>query len=316
MVVAACGSSTEVVASGSPTEVAATPVVDDYRVIPATGARRMWHNGNGYCGECSLQIAGISKGMWVSQHQARRLAGGEALIGVNYGRMLSALHLQYAYYSDGGTGAGNRRAFLQWIRDGMVADEPVIFCVKTHDYWGGDPEYDHIITAHCVRGGATGYSGSDVLRYSDDFDGLECAMTFDEWCRGYANPEQYYYLPEEAQYGTRITGMDGDDETLPISLTVLSAREPNVTRGKSSKSMSAVVNMSDLTAGSTYSLLRWDATAATLDSVPFVDLLQSATPLNVEYEFVADGTTETRGVSFPSNGITIFRLVAGAVSGD
>jgi hypothetical protein len=34
----------------------------------------MWESGNGYCGEVSLQIAGIENGFWVGQGQARDLA--------------------------------------------------------------------------------------------------------------------------------------------------------------------------------------------------------------------------------------------------
>ena len=60
---------------------AATASAADYRTIPADGMRYQWNNANGYCGECSLQMAGIDMGFWVSQDQARKLAGGEALLG-------------------------------------------------------------------------------------------------------------------------------------------------------------------------------------------------------------------------------------------
>lgn len=303
------------VAAGGVLASAGSALATDYRVIPTSVARYMWQNGNGYCGECSLQIAGISRGFWVSQDQARKLAGSEALLGVNYDTMLNKLHLTHVNYSNSGSGATNRQNFLQWIRDGMAAGKPVIFCVKTHDTWGGDPDYDHIIIAHCVSGHASGYYGTDILRYSDHFDGVESSMTFDQWANGYNTPSQYYYLPQGTQYGTRITAMDGDSETLPISFTVPSQTEPNVTQGESPVSMSATVNMSGLTAGTTYSLLRWDATSSTITSVPFTNLLGNANPSNVEYQFTATGSTATRGVTFMSNGITVFRLVPGVVHG-
>jgi len=292
---------------------AATARATDYRTIPADGMRYQWNNANGYCGECSLQMAGIDMGFWVSQDQARKLAGGEALLGAgeNYDTLLDKLHLVYTDYANSGTGSANRESFLQWMRDGQVADDPVIFCV---DYEGGDPDYDHIIIAHAVSGHATGYYGEDVLRYSDHENGHELSLTFNQWRDGWSAPgSQDYYLPRNLQYGTRIRSMEGDGETLPISLTVAAKSEPNVTQGQAPTTMSATVNMSGLTVGTTYSLLRWNATSSTITAVPFTDLLHAASASNVEYEFTAGGTATTRAVSFVSNGIAIFRLVPGVV---
>jgi len=293
---------------------AATARATDYRTIPADGMRYQWNNANGYCGECSLQMAGIDMGFWVSQDQARKLAGGEALLGEgeNYDTLLDKLHLVYADYANSGSGSANRESFLQWMRDGQVADDPVIFCV---DYeGGGDPDYDHIIIAHAVSGHATGYYGDDILRYSEHEDGRESSLTFNQWRDGWSAPGgQDYYLPENLQYGTRIMSMEGDGETLPISLTVASKSEPNVTRGEAPTSMSATVNMSGLTAGTTYSLLRWNATSSTIAAVPFTDLLHAASASNVEYAFTATSTATTRAVSFMSDSIAIFRLVPGVV---
>lgn len=102
--------------------LAAPALATDYRTIPAGGARYQWNNANGYCGECSLQVAGIHMGFWVSQDQARKLAGGEALVGEgeNYDTLLGKLHLVYNDYVNSGAGSANRERFLKWIRDGQV----------------------------------------------------------------------------------------------------------------------------------------------------------------------------------------------------
>jgi hypothetical protein len=288
-----------------------------YRAIH-DGARNQWDNANGYCGECSLQVAGIEMGFWISQDQARKLAGGEALLGAgeNYDTMLNKLHLQHIDYPEILGTLADRQNFITWMRDGMVAGDPVIFGVKIHGSWGGDPYYDHIICAYYANGAVSGYNGADTLGYSDNY-GSESSYTFNQWRDGWQYSGQIYYLPENGvqQFGTRITGMQGDNETVPISLSVPLKTEPNVTLGKSPLRMNATVNMSGLTVGTTYYLLRWDATSSTIASVPFTNLLASATAANIEYQFTAGSSSASRAVSFMSNGITIFRLVHGKSSG-
>ena len=111
----------------------------------------------------------------------------------------------------------------------MQAEDPVITVVKTNDSsWGGDPDYENLLILNSVNGNAGGYYGSDLIRYSDGLDGLESTTTFGNWRDGWNDSSQYYYLPEKKQYGVKITGMNGDDETLPISLTVDTNSEPNV----------------------------------------------------------------------------------------
>jgi hypothetical protein len=110
----------------------------------------MWENGNGYCGEVSLQVAGLQMGFWVGQNQARNLAGGEALLDVNYDILLNQLHLWHTNWS-GGTSEADRQNFLDWMRHGLMAGNPVIFAAKTHDTWGLDNDYDHIMNADAVN---------------------------------------------------------------------------------------------------------------------------------------------------------------------
>jgi hypothetical protein len=359
----------------------------------------MWENGDGYCGEVSLQVAGARMGFWVGQNQARNLAGGEALLDVNYDAMLNKLHLGHTNWS-GGNLVADAQNFLSWIQHGVATGHPVIFAVKTHDTWGIDNDYDHIMNADAVNvpaleppqlaigawpnrqyrviirnpatnivyqllwypaisGGAsqwsvvaTGavgqtsftmsesahsgffrvsasqsvYDGNNSIYYADGIDGTENSLSFDQWVDGYTNVGQYYYLPPKAfvflsdgtkvnshgwQYGTMITGQDGAAECIPITLTAISPNsEPNVTQGEPSSLMSATVNMTGLTHGSNYALLRWDVTYSTIGTVPWTNILKSARPTNYEWQFTATGPAAMRNVSFNSDGITLFRLVA------
>jgi hypothetical protein len=358
----------------------------------------MWENGNGYCGEVSLQVAAARLGFWVGQNQARNLAGGEALLDVNYDIMLNKLHLWHTNWS-GGTSLADARNFLEWLGRALLAGNPAIYAVKTHDTWGTDNDYDHIINADAVNiaalappllaiapvssqqcrililnpatnltyqlqwssavagslqhwsvlaTGAVGqasfivsagpqcgffrvlasenqYDGLNSLYYADGIDGAEHTLSFDQWVTGYTNVNQYYYLPPKAtvtlsdgakvtshgrQYGTIITGQEGAAECLPITLTsVVPQTEPNVTQGEHAALMSATVNMTGLSPGTPYALLRWDVNYNTIGSVPWSNILKSAAATNREWQFTATNPSAGRNVSFLSDGISLFRLV-------
>jgi hypothetical protein len=377
---------------------AATAAGTTYRVISADAARVMWENGDGYCGEVSLQLAGLQMGFWVGQNQARNLAGGEALLDVNYDILLNQLHLWHTNWS-GGTTILDAQNFLDWVKHGLTGRNPVIFALKTHDTWGTDNDYDHIMNADAVNvpaleppllsiatlsnqqcqvrilnaathltyqlqwslalsngvqqwstlstgsvgqssftAGASArsgffrvaasenqYEGNNSLYYADGIDGTEHSLSFDQWVQGYTNIAQYYYLPPKAtvtlvngakvnshgrQYGTILTGQDGSTECVPLTLSSVTPQsEANVTQGDRSSLMSASVNMSGLMPGTHYALLRWDANYSSIGSIPWTNLLHSASATNFEWQFTATNSTAVRNVSFMSDGISLFRLV-------
>jgi hypothetical protein len=312
--------------------------------------------------------------------------------------MLNKLHLWHINWSRG-TSQTDTQNFLDWVRQGLMAGNPVIFAVKTHDTWGIDNDYDHIMNADAVHVPAlvppqlaisavsnqqchililnaatnvtyqlqwspvltndmqqwstlaTGnvgqtsftasasarlgffrvsasenqYDGNNALYYADGIDGAEHSLTFDQWVEGYTNVNQYYYLPPKAtvtlsdgtkvnshgrQYGTTITGQDGSSECVPITLTSVTPQsEANVTQGGQSSLMNATVNMTGLTRGTNYALLRWDVSYTTIGSVPWTNIAQSASSTNLEYQFTATNSTAVRNVSFMSDRISLFRLV-------
>jgi len=169
------------------------------------------------------------------------------------------------------------------------------------------------------------YDGNNSLYYADGIDGAENSLTFAQWIEGYTNVQQYYYLPPKAtvtltdgtkvnchglQYGTVITGQDGSAECVPITLTSVTPQsEANVTQGGQSSLMNAVENMTGLTRGMNYALLRWDVNYNTIGSVPWTNILKSAFSTNIECQFTATNSTAVRNVTFMSDGISLFRLV-------
>lgn len=53
-----------------------TPTIPTYSVQLDMPPRLQWPNNNGYCGETSLQMAGLYYGAWISQYAARAAGGG------------------------------------------------------------------------------------------------------------------------------------------------------------------------------------------------------------------------------------------------
>ena len=306
-----------------------------YRVIPAADARKMWETNHGYCGEVSLQVVGLQMGFWLGQNQARSLAGGEALLGSNFDKLLDSMHLQYTSWSGSNT-LNDRREFLQWIKNGVMAGKPVIFAVKTHEKWGTDPDYDHILAVDAIGLAKTNaksesgqwtathaYNPDDILFYSDGFDGTETNLTFGQLVDGSTDVDQCYFLPSKAtirlqngkpvkcegsQYGVMITGQKSDSECLPIHLTSLSSTfEPDVLNGSQSLPMTAIVTMTNLGVGSNYVLLRLDVNTNTIINMPWTKIWKSQA--KKEWQFFATNSAAKRCVTFMSDGITFFRLM-------
>jgi hypothetical protein len=289
---------------------------EEYRVIAPDAARVFWNTGSGYCGSWSVQNTGITMGLWMGQSQGRKMIGDqEVLLGVNMDDLLDALHLNYVEkYSE-----KDNEAFLQWTTAALKNKESVIVGVKCHDSWCQDGDYDHIIPWHAVDVAGSAYSANDIVYYSDGFEPSELSMTFDEWAYGADDPNQYWYLPRhnnKTNWGVKITGMQGDDETIPISLAIDQDDEPNIAEGDSSATMTGNVVMTDLVPGEIYTLLRWDVDYTSYQNVPISDIRAVSTADDVELEFTAASTSHTIDISFYSNGITVFKLIEGTIDDD
>ncbi|MGD9211110.1 MAG: hypothetical protein PVI90_10040 [Desulfobacteraceae bacterium] len=285
----------------------------EYRVIAPNATRWFWNTGNGYCGAWSVQNVGLTMGFWMGQNQARRLIGDKkVLFGINMEDLLDALRLKYVQnYND-----KDNEAFLEWATAAFINNEPVIVGVKCHDIWCNDNDYDHIIPLHAMEVSDSSYNPDSMVYYSDGFGTSEKNMSFEQWAHGDNDADQYWYLPgdnEKNNWGIKITGMEGDDETIPISLTIYQTFEPDIAEGESGSTITGAVHMTDLSPGTNYTLLRWDVDYKTYDEVPVAEILASATAKNVELVFTATDAFKLRSISFYSDGITVFKLVEGTI---
>jgi len=268
--------------------------------------REQWENGHGYCGETSVQTDALYYGTYVSQYQARRIAGGEVLIGVNDGRLLRALKLKYEEW-DYKNNQPQYRSYLVWVKKNIERGYPVIITVYVRGM--DDPDYDHIIPV-------TGYRSSDIIAFHDDdqlifnsnFEKKHFIRSFESLYDTRAmkkNGRKYEYcIPKNVDYGIAITGTaDKKKETVPVSLSLGSWKEPDVSSGSMPEKIHAKITIRDLVPGRKYVLLKY----TNYQDVPDSGFLNDSH--NIIYSFKAKKSTEILSDSFMSNTLAIYRCV-------
>ena len=115
-----------------------------------------------------------------------------------------------------------------------------------------------------------------------------------------------FCLPREIDYGCAVTGIkDGSGTVLPVSLKVSRRNEPNISRGAAAVSLTATIQVSCLTTGTAYVLLRYND----YHNVPTNDYLTSA--FDSATRFAATNTTQTMSDRFRSDATVIYRCVPG-----
>lgn len=129
-----------------------------------------------YCGELSIQQTALYHGVWVGQEQARRLGGGELLLGVNLERVVAQLgFLSVKRIGTAQAGVVPSAALQQhmvWIKNQVLRNYTVIFGARIEG--GEDTEYDHIMPIYGVvlhtpptSGGSPVYDSRDELIWSN-----------------------------------------------------------------------------------------------------------------------------------------------------
>ena len=121
-------------------------------------------NLHGYCGETSIQSAGLYFGNWLSSEKVR-IAGGTDRYGphpdIVIGTSLdaAAVALQFTIHSFASVGAATPQfgAYFTWIRGHIAASHPVIIGFYERQP-GGDPDFDHIMTVNGISGSALLYN--------------------------------------------------------------------------------------------------------------------------------------------------------------
>jgi hypothetical protein len=274
--------------------------------------REQWMNGDGYCGETSIQSIGLYYGVWISQQLLRNAAGGELLLGVNETRALDAFHFTYVTWNNAAA-QPQFQSFALWLKSNLAKGIPCIFAAYVTD-GNDDPDYDHIMPATGIQfSSLAAYDPKDVLTLNDNFgDQLARPMSTLSATRAscaHASTEGGC-VPQNVDFGTAVTGiLDAQHVTLPVRASVSSKSEPNVSQGAKPVQMSATVAVSGLTAGAAYALLRYDDATKVPTNASAAGFLSSAYTFRVD--FVATGPTwsHTDANTFSSSGATYYRCV-------
>lgn len=269
-------------------------------------AREQWENDHGYCGETSIQTDALYFGTYISQDLARKIAGGELIVSENDDELLNALKLDFDEWNYDEP-VPQYKSYLVWTKKHIEEGHPVIITVYVKGM--DDPDFDHIVPVVGYRSqDSDKYHANDWLIFNDNFEKQPFTRTFDSiWdVRSMKrNDGKYEYcIPKKVDYGVAITGIvDMDKETVPVSLSIDSWNEPNVTLGETPITLNATIHIQSLTPGQKYVLLKYTDIA----QVPEKDFINSSGERVAS--FVADESSMTLTDSFLSDTLAVYRCV-------
>lgn len=315
-----------------------------YTVANPLPPRLQWLANDGYCGEESFVSAGLYYGQYISQYDARALAGKNApqnttasqlLLGVNDVAAAKAMHLTATAFNT--AAQTDTSSFLKWVKGNVAAGYPVAIGVYTNEFrfygrtnpLAGDPDYDHIVTVTGVSSklpltGPVAYYADDVLTFSDHGLWTGTPTGLPQYLFSYAfgafpasrrqaNAARgaVYSLPIGRNYGIAITGIaDLKRETVPVRLTTsVNSETPAMVNGSTArpaaKPVTLTITLSNLTPGKAYNLYRYNTMAA----VPESSFNAAAAKAAQKWTIVATGATYTMTQTIMSNEIAVYRPV-------
>jgi len=272
--------------------------------------RIQWDNSNGYCGECSIQQIALFFGTYISQYNVRQIIDPtqkqDVWVPENSGPIFDALRLNYVAWNSS-QATPQFQNYLVWVKSHLQQNHPVIIDVYVQD--GTDPKYDHIVPATGFTSTDTNmYHPKDRLVFNDNYDLAPLTRAFrtlDDTRAMSGNGAIFEdCIPRDRDFGVAVTGIkDSSDTLLPVCLAVDRVNEPNISQGGSPVQMNATIQISALTAGSNYVLLRYND----YHRVPTNNYLTSA--CNSATTFVAADSTQMLYDSFLSSATVIYRCV-------
>lgn len=248
----------------------------------------------------SVQTVSLWYGTWVSEEVARSLVGGhkkQVLVGVNLHKLLTKLKFTFDLW-DGDeipTHPPQWEAFAVWLKGHLRRAHPAIFTLYVQG--ASDSDYDHIVPAVGVSSSVLAsdeFMVNDVLYFNDNYDlGFHHNRSFgslNDTRKMHGNcKHREYCVPNKRDYGAAVTGIvDLLNETVPVHISVSFPDEPNVSKGKKPRSMTAHVTVTGLEVGRHYALLRYDS----FQRVPSQSFVQAGGYVNIT-KFVAVGATFT-----------------------
>lgn len=241
---------------------------------------------------------------------------GYEILHTNIEAALSNLHLTYESWDWENSPQPQGRDYLAWMKKQLANNNGVVQFVickgDAHNCYGTPEDpivYDHIepfwrIYSNFSLDDLTVYD-SDVVQHGSDYspDGDQNLGYFREFSSllddtdmegnclyaqpGWGKNEMYPCIYEDISYGYSMTGLDNDQvrsgKTLPLSLFVNCTDEPDVRSHEPPALLQGQVKISGLSAGSAYSVYRWDDYNTFPTSGSFDD-----SQFSYKYEFVAD----------------------------
>lgn len=334
--------------SGVPGECVApatcTPPAAIYSRVAPVQSRQQWVNKDGYCGSLSVQASAMAFGMWISQDQVRRAAGGgqypgggEEIYFENIVPALETLKLTHEDWDYQGEPQPQYKNYFKWLKKQLVAGHPVTWMILTKEHAEGSRSgaFSHI---EPVWGIFSNHSFDDDTVYDDDVvvhgadywasatvEGPSLYRTFaslpdDERMEGncanaipvIGKNEFYPCVMYDVAYGFAISGFveHGGQKSQPLSLAVDHFDEPEYPWDSSNPAADlhgTVSIQGPLEVGSKYTILRWDD----FHKVP-TDGSYLTSQFDQSHDFIATSTsgyTFKDPVTFPSSGTTYYRCV-------
>ncbi len=256
-------------------------------------ARSQWNFSNGYCGSCSIQMAALYYGSYISQDRVRKSIGDlEILFGKRMNEALDALSFEYDLW-DGGS---DIEKYFIWLKKELHEKSPVIVATKHGD---NSNRYHHIIliTGYTCDNLST-YNDNDTLFYSECHKKYISSQSFKTW---QDNTVHNYFDPTR-HYGTTVSSIkDSNSETLPVHLSVDHWDEPEP--DETPVTFNADIKIRSLETGKAYILLKY----TDHKKVPSSDFCNDSD--FIFKKFTAAHDTATFSDSFLSNETAIFRCV-------
>jgi hypothetical protein len=246
------------------------------------------NDADGYCGETAVSSACVFFGCWISPEEVRQRVTGDqskqVLADTLMAAQLTRMRLASSMFdTTANGGAVSYQKYMLWVKSKLASFYPVITTV--YAYSAKDNEYDHIELAVGYDSASpsdfTTYAAADSMSQISFIVDTVCApaenncfftaktatRTFSDWVavvqRTTGGATACFYdfsaggcFPKTKNYGISVDGpLDASAQALPVRLRHV-AGLTNATA-----SIYVGVQMRDLTAGSSYSLVRYDAPA-------------------------------------------------------
>jgi len=317
-----------------------TPPKLNYGLERPVQMRQQWDDSDGYCGALATMSIAMTYGMWISQDEVRKAAGGgghgSEIYYANIDKAMDTLKLTHEDWDWRNEPQPQYKAFIKWMKSKLVAGHPLVWMIldkslALRNGTKGGPSFSHIEPVFGVYSAkpftdTTAYD-DDVLVHGSDY----CAGTHVEGpklyrpfhtlydtqrmegnCRNAAGTiGQYPCIMEDQDLGFAITGYvekNAKIPSIPLSLVVDRYDEPDFpwTSEQPCQLKGVLTIEGPLEVGKSYTILRWTG----YKNVPTDgDYLNSK--FDKKYTFKATGTTQKFTVpdTFISSGTTYFRCI-------